>query len=496
MDQIYAQKFGQDTAFRAAAVHRERRPGRLLLRLLLHLYRLDQLGLAEQPLPVRDPRVVFDRCSASARRRASGGAPRRGSQHPRLAEHVGRAAALTRHRRSRGSATTWTTSARSSGGFRRSRLSTAAANRASCPAPIGVPRLVLRARQLMPDLQALAFASTSRASSRSRWAAASNRTYPSGFNGAFHSSSHRRREDGSSTSRRSRVSRQHDSVFPREAEEHAGRRRHLLKHDGRHGRRWATRTCTITSVSFFVAGHAGALKGGMTSARPSSCSPTRCSARPGLGIETPTFGDSTAALDLNTASAPTRRRSRSDVGRAFRPGPTVKQRAARRVKRRGPSHEGEWPSGRQHERDRKELSMQRDVDSVGRRDRRAVRVCHAARGCREHVGRRCRTGLRQGDGATLLKQAADVNGAQGDGMTALHWAAMKNDPTLAQTLLYASANVKATTRIGGYTPRSRRPAGLRRRDGPLIKAYADANAQDRQRHDAADVPRGVRQQRR
>jgi ankyrin repeat protein len=53
---------------------------------------------------------------------------------------------------------------------------------------------------------------------------------------------------------------------------------------------------------------------------------------------------------------------------------------------------------------------------------------------------------------TLLKQAADVNAAQGDGMTALHWAAMKNDADLAQTLLYAGANVRATTRIGNYTP--------------------------------------------
>ncbi|MBW8862803.1 MAG: ankyrin repeat domain-containing protein [Acidobacteria bacterium] len=52
----------------------------------------------------------------------------------------------------------------------------------------------------------------------------------------------------------------------------------------------------------------------------------------------------------------------------------------------------------------------------------------------------------------LLKQAADVNAAQGDGMTALHWAAMKNDADLVQTLLYAGANAKATTRIGAYTP--------------------------------------------
>ena len=53
---------------------------------------------------------------------------------------------------------------------------------------------------------------------------------------------------------------------------------------------------------------------------------------------------------------------------------------------------------------------------------------------------------------TLLKQGMDVNAAQGDGMTALHWAARQGDVELAQMLLYAGANVKASTRIGGYTP--------------------------------------------
>jgi len=77
----------------------------------------------------------------------------------------------------------------------------------------------------------------------------------------------------------------------------------------------------------------------------------------------------------------------------------------------------------------------------------------------------------------LLKQAADVNAAQGDGMTALHWAAMKNDADLAQTLLYAGANVKATTRIGAYTPLL-----LAAKNGsadvlePLLKAGADVEA--------------------
>src|SRR5687768_17005560 len=52
----------------------------------------------------------------------------------------------------------------------------------------------------------------------------------------------------------------------------------------------------------------------------------------------------------------------------------------------------------------------------------------------------------------LLKQGVDVNAAEGDGMTALHWAARQGDTELAQMLLYAGANVKATTRLGGYTP--------------------------------------------
>src|SRR4051812_2012575 len=78
---------------------------------------------------------------------------------------------------------------------------------------------------------------------------------------------------------------------------------------------------------------------------------------------------------------------------------------------------------------------------------------------------------------SLLKQAADVNAAQGDGMTALHWAAMKDDADLAQTLLFAGANVRATTRIGSYTPLI-----LAAKNGsasvmaPLLKSGADVNA--------------------
>jgi ankyrin repeat protein len=52
----------------------------------------------------------------------------------------------------------------------------------------------------------------------------------------------------------------------------------------------------------------------------------------------------------------------------------------------------------------------------------------------------------------LIKQGLDVNAAQGDGTTALHWAAIKGDAELAQMLIYAGANLRATTRIGAYTP--------------------------------------------
>ena len=52
----------------------------------------------------------------------------------------------------------------------------------------------------------------------------------------------------------------------------------------------------------------------------------------------------------------------------------------------------------------------------------------------------------------LLKSGADVNMAQGDGMTALHWAAVKNDVELTRVLVKAGANLNVTTRLGGYTP--------------------------------------------
>ena len=52
----------------------------------------------------------------------------------------------------------------------------------------------------------------------------------------------------------------------------------------------------------------------------------------------------------------------------------------------------------------------------------------------------------------LLVKGANVNAPQGDGMTALHWAANRGDGELARLLLRAHASVTAVTRIGAYTP--------------------------------------------
>ncbi len=77
----------------------------------------------------------------------------------------------------------------------------------------------------------------------------------------------------------------------------------------------------------------------------------------------------------------------------------------------------------------------------------------------------------------LLRSGEDVNAAQGDGMTALHWAAESGNAELASMVIYAGANVGAVTRLGDYTPlhiasRSGRDAVV----SVLLDAGADVDA--------------------
>jgi uncharacterized protein len=53
---------------------------------------------------------------------------------------------------------------------------------------------------------------------------------------------------------------------------------------------------------------------------------------------------------------------------------------------------------------------------------------------------------------TLLRQSVNANTAQGDGMTALHWAADLGNTELAALLIDSGADGRAETRIGRHTP--------------------------------------------
>ena len=54
--------------------------------------------------------------------------------------------------------------------------------------------------------------------------------------------------------------------------------------------------------------------------------------------------------------------------------------------------------------------------------------------------------------AQLVEEGADVNVPQGDGMTALHWAARRGHTELADFLLRVGADPGAATRVGAYQP--------------------------------------------
>jgi uncharacterized protein len=82
----------------------------------------------------------------------------------------------------------------------------------------------------------------------------------------------------------------------------------------------------------------------------------------------------------------------------------------------------------------------------------------------------------RGDSAQLrqlLRQGLDVNAAQADGMTALHWAASRGDVSAARMLLFAGARSAAVTRNGNYTPLH---LAARSGRGAMVKALLEGGA--------------------
>jgi ankyrin repeat protein len=78
---------------------------------------------------------------------------------------------------------------------------------------------------------------------------------------------------------------------------------------------------------------------------------------------------------------------------------------------------------------------------------------------------------------SLMQQHADIDGAQGDGTTALHWAAFNDDIELVRTLITSGANVRATTRLGAISPLFMACTnGNAAIVDLLLKAGADANS--------------------
>jgi ankyrin repeat protein len=77
------------------------------------------------------------------------------------------------------------------------------------------------------------------------------------------------------------------------------------------------------------------------------------------------------------------------------------------------------------------------------------------------------------DVIAMIKQGVNVNAPQGDGVTALHWAARHGDVELVTMLLGAHANAKAETQFGTYTPLH---LAAERGSAPIVKALLAAGA--------------------
>jgi uncharacterized protein len=77
---------------------------------------------------------------------------------------------------------------------------------------------------------------------------------------------------------------------------------------------------------------------------------------------------------------------------------------------------------------------------------------------------------------TLVRQSVDVNAAQADGMTALHWAVQRRDLDMASLLLNAGADFRIANRTGAKPLYLAAVNGDAAAIGRLLEAGEDANA--------------------
>src|SRR3954462_7414558 len=179
-------------------------------------------------------------------------------------------------------------------------------------APIGVPDSFTEHAKLMFDLQALAFASDlTRVFAFKLGRDASNRVYPeSGFKGAFHSASHHQEKEDRILDF-AKINKYHVSLVPYFLEKLQN------THDG-DGTNVLDNPVIIFGsplgdsnvpnhkrVPMFIAGHAGgALKGNMhvKAAEGTPMANAMLTVAHKLGLDMPSFGDSTGELDLNAVS--------------------------------------------------------------------------------------------------------------------------------------------------------------------------------------------------
>ena len=318
LDQIYAQKFGQDTPIPSMQLCIENVDQSGGCSYGYSCAYTDSISWASpsQPLPmIRDPRLVFDQLFGVGATPAE--RKERRAEDRSILDWLG--TSVNRLKKDLGSAD-------------RARLddyledvreierriqkveayNTSGEPRELPGAPIGVPDSFTDHVKLMFDLQALAFASDlTRVFAFKLGRDASNRVYPeSGFKGAFHSASHHQEKEDRILDF-AKINKYHVSLVPYFLEK--------LKNtpDGEGASVLDNSVIVYGSpmgdsnvhnhkrVPMFIAGHAGgALKGNMhvKAADGTPMANAMLTVAHKLGLDMPSFGDSTGELDLNAVA--------------------------------------------------------------------------------------------------------------------------------------------------------------------------------------------------